>query len=186
MKVRFNRFIPGKPNLITLPLKFTNLNQNYWIGEGGCEWYHTMRSIDVWVFNDDFPPALEIDTHMAQPDIPFRIAELEQIMPDGIILHKKYLKNKTQTILGISSNYNYIIGTRRYPIEFPEDEDKKIDEEGEKPKSKRPTRFLPYLKTTSKVMTLLKEKGADKQAVKEYQISKLKKRREEEEKRNNQ
>lgn len=180
MKVRFNRFIPGKPNLITLPLKFTNLNHNYWIGEAGCEFYNSLSSIDVWVFNDDFPAALEIDSHFAQPDIPFRVAELEQIMPDGIILHKKYLKNKTLTIFGISSNYNYIIGTRRYPIEFPDEEDKNIVEEDNTPKRKKPNRILPYLKTTSKVMTLLKDKGADQQAVKEYQLAKLKKRQDEE------
>jgi len=98
IQAKFNRYIPGRPNPIYLPLKMTYNKENKFINKGADI---AIKYDGLWFnsYNDEYPAAIEFDPKTANPAHGYRLGELANKLPDGLELHPKH---KTQL-------HNYIV-----------------------------------------------------------------------------
>jgi len=91
IQAKFNRYIPGRPNLIWLPLKLQHNYENKFINKGADI---ALKYEGLWVYsyNDEYPAAIEVNPTTATPAKGYKLGELANLLPDGIELHEKHKK----------------------------------------------------------------------------------------------
>lgn len=87
--LEFQRFIPGRPNLLTLPLVHVQEDRSLHF-QAGCEFIFIVPEIKVWSYVDDYPGNVEVDCRYLSPNLPIKIGDVEKMLPDGVFLHKDY------------------------------------------------------------------------------------------------
>jgi hypothetical protein len=112
-KVHFQRYIPGRPNLLTLPVEVVAEDKNHYMREFDSDVYQHINSIDVWCFNETFVPVIEIDARLVTPRKCIKIADLEDLLPEGMYLHRKYDCMRHQGILTISETWNQVLASTK-------------------------------------------------------------------------
>jgi hypothetical protein len=112
-KVHFQRYIPGRPNLLTLEIEVVAQDKNHYIREFDSETKQSIEQIDVWCFNETFLPKIEIDARLVTPKRCFRIADLEDHLPEGMFLHRKYDSCRHHSIFTISETWNQVLASTK-------------------------------------------------------------------------
>lgn len=107
LKVKFQRFIEGRPNLITLPLKPVQeeLSIHY---RAGADFSWSRDSFQVWTYTKRFPPVIELDCSFLSPRRAIKIGDAEKLLPYGVYLHKKYHAQRFHAICKLTENNAYI------------------------------------------------------------------------------
>lgn len=100
IQAKFNRYIPGRPNLIYLPLKLQHNYENKFINKGADI---ALKYEGLWVYsyNDEYPAALEVNPTTATPARGYKLGELANLLPDGIELHEKHKKELHNHVIEI-------------------------------------------------------------------------------------
>ena len=44
----------------------------------------------VWCYNESYPAVIEVDCKDLSPQLSIKIGDVEKMLPDGMLLHKKY------------------------------------------------------------------------------------------------
>lgn len=175
IKVRFQRYIVGRPNLLRLKVKLTGRQVQPLIENLDVEVNQFCHEVEVWCINDEYPPILEIDARLLFPEKPFKYEDLAMMLPEGMWLHRKYDNMFRTSIVTIGENYNYLLANTLMPFDLPsqgktQDEDseeqgliKKEQEYSTKKKSKGVS--MPFAAASAKKLMQTKSEGADAKAV---------------------
>ncbi len=119
--MRFQRFIVGRPNLVTLQIKLAGRNLNELIDDFDLELAQLHHMVDVWVTTSDYSPILEIDCRLIGHKRPFKFIDLVKLLPEGVWLHRKYDSLMHQAIATLGENYNLLLASNNFPIVDPND-----------------------------------------------------------------
>lgn len=117
----FQRYIVGRANLLTMPLKLVGRHLNDVIADLDVEVCQLYLFADVWCSTDDYPAALEIDARLVTHKQPFKFSDLVLMLPDGMWLHRKYDSYRNLAIVTLGENYNILLASYNYPITNPDD-----------------------------------------------------------------
>lgn len=120
-KLRFQRYIVGRPNLLTLELRLVGRHLNEMLTDFDLELAQLHHFVDVWVSTDDYPPILEIDCRLFIHKKPFKFVDLIKILPEGMWLHRKYDSLMYQSIVTLGENYNLLLASNNFPVADPDD-----------------------------------------------------------------
>ena len=60
MKLVLDRFIPGRPNPITIPINPVNF-ENSLHYQSGADLNFKTKQIDLWTYTENYPPQLDVD-----------------------------------------------------------------------------------------------------------------------------
>ena len=93
VKVEFQRFIPGRPNLLYMPLVHVQEELSLHF-QAGCEFISLLDEIKVWSYVEDYPGNVEIDCRYLSPNMPIKIGDVEKMLPDGVFLHKDFQRRR--------------------------------------------------------------------------------------------
>lgn len=92
-KVYFHEYVPGKPNPLRVPVFVTHLEIS--------KFYHAgfglridVSHIEIISYNHEYPTRFNVDVSYVNPDRPYRIGDLANTFPPGIILGPKVDPNK--------------------------------------------------------------------------------------------
>lgn len=61
-----------------------------------------------WCYNETWPANIEVDCKHISPYRPIKIGDIEQMLPDGMFLHKQYARLRYQSIVKLSETNVYI------------------------------------------------------------------------------
>ena len=87
--INFQRYIPGRPNLLTLPLIPVQEDKSLHF-QAGALFHFLHREICVWSFEDNYPGVIEVDCKNLSPNMAIKIGDIEKLLPHGMFLHKSY------------------------------------------------------------------------------------------------
>jgi hypothetical protein len=182
VKIRFQRYIEGRPNLLKLQLKLVGRHLQPLLQDMNVEIAQFYFDVDVWCKNEEYPPILEIDTRLISPDHPFKFLDLSLMLPEGMWLHRKYDRVMYNAIASMGENYNMVLASTQITAEDPDnagevgadqtelsDELKEMNDFIEKtqgPKQKKKKSLsMPLSAASSKKLMQVKNEGADAKAI---------------------
>jgi hypothetical protein len=181
--VRFQRYIVGRPNLLTLEVKLIGKHLNPVMMDMDNEVVQYYFNVDVWCTNDEYPPLLEIDCRLVLPSKPFLFKDLSMMLPEGMWLHRKYDKLLYNSIVSLGENYNTFISSTLYPIDaidLNEGKDAQVSEDAKQmqeflesqgaKKKKKKLVTMPLAGASSKKIMQSKEEGSDNSALRRMMI----------------
>ena len=170
------RYIVGKPNLLTLPIYAKQEDKSFhW--QAGANFNVLIKELDVWCFTDKYIPRLEIDCSDLTPNLSIKVGDVEKMLPYGMYLHKKYDRQKFHSVVKLTPTNLYIkrknlvdeqdeaIRNQRKKMEFDLIEKKEKQGAGEKKQ-----KHVPEVVQSAKFITAAKkemDKQLEKQAGKE-------------------
>ncbi len=182
-KLRFQRFIPGRANLINVDINLIGKGINPLLMDLDCEIAQYHRFVDIWTTVEDYPPIIEIDTRLIFPHKPFKFIDLQGMLPEGVWLHRKYDNVMQTSIASMGENFNYLLSSNLYPIEELREEGDFNQEQGQElmqmqeamklagknKLKKKPT--MPFQAASSKKLMQTKTEGADPAALRKLMTS---------------
>jgi hypothetical protein len=182
-KMRFQRYIVGRPNLLTLEIKFVGRELNPYLRDMDIEFAQYFNKFDIWTVNDEYPPLLEIDVRRVFPWQPYKIIDLKMDLPEGMWLHRKYDNLMYQAICSMGENYNYFLSSNIIPFDesykttdeleaemmFDSDEEEELKkkEEAKKVVKKKTPHTMPVVTASAKKLMQIKGEGATRKALKD-------------------
>ena len=84
-QVSLDEYVPNEPNHLTIPIEVTHITENPYFQQGSeFEW--KKKTIDIICYNDEYPLKFNVDSTFACPDRPYRIGDLANTFPPGVIL----------------------------------------------------------------------------------------------------
>lgn len=84
--------MPGHPNRIKVPIELTHVTENPYIRNANeFEW--KTDDIDIICYNKEYPRRFYIDISFCCPERPYRVGDLANTFPPGIILDPKVSLN---------------------------------------------------------------------------------------------
>jgi len=92
-KVCFQEYVPGKANYLRIPVRVTHLEMNKFF-HGGFGLKIDVEHVDIICYNQEYPTRFNVDVSYVNPDRPYRIGDLANTFPPGIILNPKVDPNK--------------------------------------------------------------------------------------------
>jgi hypothetical protein len=180
-KIRLQRYIVGRPNLLNLKIKLVGRHLQPLVDNLGSELIQYYFDVDVWCKNDEYPPLIEIDQRLISPDKPFKFEDLYLMLPEGMWLHRKYDRVFGNSIASMTDNYNHILSSTLYPADDiknaagNEEEDLSTNEdmktfnqfiEQTQGKKKKKTNLsMPIGVASSKKIMQLKSEGSDAKSI---------------------
>jgi hypothetical protein len=84
-KVVMTEYVPGQPNEMTIPIVITHITQNPYLQQGG-EFTFKRDKIDVICYNPEHPLKFFVDCSFACPERSYRVGDLANTFPPGLIL----------------------------------------------------------------------------------------------------
>lgn len=106
IKIRFNRFVLGRPNPLNLPISTIN-HFDAADHKIGADLSVVLNNMDFWTYTDVYLPRIDLDCSNLTVRESIRIGDLERMLPDGMYLHKKYLHRKHQAIVKFEATKTY-------------------------------------------------------------------------------
>lgn len=92
IKCYLKEYVPGKPNRIKVPIEVTHLLDNpYFMRMGDFD--PKLENIEVICYNEEYPTKFYVDVTYCSPDRPYRIGDLANVLPPGIIISPKHNMN---------------------------------------------------------------------------------------------
>lgn len=92
-KVYFKEYVPGKPNTLRVPVLVTHLEMNKFF-HAGFGLRNDVKHVDIICYNNEYPTRFNVDISYVNPDRPYRIGDLANTFPPGVILSPKVDPNK--------------------------------------------------------------------------------------------
>lgn len=89
--IEFQRFIPGRPNLLRLPIAPVMEDKSYHF-QAGCLFHFLRRELLVWCYNETYPGVIEVDCKDLSPNMSIKIGDIEKQLPHGMFLHNSFIK----------------------------------------------------------------------------------------------
>ena len=84
-QVVLEEYVPNESNELKIPIEITHITENpYFIQGSEFDW--KKRSIDIICYNDEYPLKFNVDSTFACPDRPYRVGDLANTFPPGVIL----------------------------------------------------------------------------------------------------
>lgn len=106
MKIWFNRFVVGRPNPITVPIRAINID-NCVDRMLGANIQVVLAEIELWTYTEVYPPSIELDcTHLTVKES-IKLGDIEKMLPDGVFLHKKYIHRLHQAVMKLEQTNLY-------------------------------------------------------------------------------
>jgi hypothetical protein len=182
-KIRFQRFIEGRPNLLTLKIKLIGRHLQPYLQNLGVEIAQYYHEVDVWTTTEEYLPLIEIDTRLVSPDKPFKFLDLSLMLPEGMWLHRKYDRVMYNSIASMGENFNMILASTLYPADDPDNvsgaannDEAELSgdikhmndfiEQTQGPKqNKKKALSMPLAVASSKKLLQIKSEGADTKAI---------------------
>lgn len=129
---RFNRYEEGKANVIDIPVVIESNNRNRYINRGNQDMMQKMNKIKVVSYNADYPSKFVIDPANLAPGKPYKVGDLQEILPSGIELHPMSRKRLHQVIVQlVGEEETYGLADRLdLQKDDNEEEDVKDEEDG--------------------------------------------------------
>lgn len=118
VKVFFNRFLYGKPNIVNIPIEITGISKNVYISDVDCEYHQHVYSLRCWVFDDKIPKQIEISGEKSDPFEKILIKDIHDHIPKNLHLHKSMFKIWWDPVFAIIPNNNVFYATREHPLEY--------------------------------------------------------------------
>jgi hypothetical protein len=97
-KVVFHEYVPGKANYLRVPVLVTHLQMSKFF-HGGYGFKIDVEFVDIISYNHEYPTRFNVDISYVNPDRPYRIGDLANTFPPGIILNPKVDPNKEIFVL---------------------------------------------------------------------------------------
>jgi hypothetical protein len=85
--------VPGKPNPLRVPVFVTHMEMNKFF-HAGFGLRIDVQHVDIISYNNEYPTRFNVDVSYVNPDRPYRIGDLANTFPPGIILSPKVDPNK--------------------------------------------------------------------------------------------
>lgn len=129
-----------------------------------------VADVDVWMFDDKIPNALEIDALHMIPKDAILVKDLVNYLPLCMHMHKSMKKIWQYPVCKILPNENATIFARHIPLDLDDDDQDDDDDQlnrNLKPLSKKGSPPTPVSKASSKVFAQLKDKGATLENIKQ-------------------
>ena len=180
-KIRFQRYIVGRPNLLNLKIKLVGRHLQPLVDTLGSEIVQHFFDVDVWCQNDEYPPLIELDQRLISPDKPFKFEDLYLMMPEGMWLHRKYDRVFGNAIVSMTDNFNHIISSTLYPADDIKNasendvEDESLNEEykafhdfiehNQGKRKRKAGLSMPIAVASSKKLMQLKSEGSDAKSI---------------------
>jgi hypothetical protein len=92
-KVYFKEYVPGKANKLTVPVDITHLELNKFF-HVGFGFKVNVTEIDILCYNNEYPTKFFVDVSYVNIDRPYKIGDLSNTFPPGIVLSSKVDQNK--------------------------------------------------------------------------------------------
>jgi hypothetical protein len=70
------RFIPGRPNLVTVPLIPVNEDRSLHL-QSGCMFEFFIEEIQCWTYKEHYPALIEVDCADLSPNLPVKLGDVE-------------------------------------------------------------------------------------------------------------
>jgi len=105
--MEFQRYIPGRPNLLTIPLMPVQEDRSLHF-QAGASFHYLVPKIQVWCFTDSYPGVIEVDCSDLSPLMPIKVGDIEKQLPEGMYLHKKWQKLRFNSIVKLTETNSYI------------------------------------------------------------------------------
>jgi len=105
--MELQRYIVGRPNLLRMSIAPVQEDKSLHF-QAGADFRFLVDHVWVWCFNDSYPARFEVDCALLTPRNPFRVGDLEKMLPHGMYLHKKYSHAKFQAIARLKQTNVYI------------------------------------------------------------------------------
>ncbi len=84
MKIYFNRFIPGRPNPIRVPIVGMNENQcNDRLM--GANVHQVLTELDLWTYSEIYPPQIHLDMSHLTVKESIKLGDVEKMLPHGVL-----------------------------------------------------------------------------------------------------
>jgi hypothetical protein len=108
VKVHLNRYIVGRPNLLFIPFQMEHSFRNPFLNRGSIP---TTTLFGAWIYcyNETYPGQLLIDTTNVSPARPFKMGDLQNTLPDGMVLHERYAKLMHRNIVTLTIDQERVI-----------------------------------------------------------------------------
>jgi hypothetical protein len=105
--IDFQRYIIGRPNLLTLPINPVQEDKSLHF-QAGCLFHYLKRDIKVWCYNDSYPAVIEVNCEDLSPNMPIKVGDVEKQLPDGMFLHKDHQKQRFHSVVKLAETNIYI------------------------------------------------------------------------------
>lgn len=90
--------MPGEPNYLKIPIELTHITSNPHVMKNE-EFDQKIDDIEIICYNEEYPMRLYVDISYCSPDRPYRVGDLANTLPPGIILNPKYNLNDKIVII---------------------------------------------------------------------------------------
>jgi ribosomal protein L25 (general stress protein Ctc) len=105
--MELQRFIPNRPNLVTLPIVPVQEDKSLHF-QAGCQFHFLIDSVKVWTFTENFPAVIELDCSGLTPNMALKIGDIERTLPDGMFLHKSFQRQRFHTVVKLTETPIYL------------------------------------------------------------------------------
>lgn len=105
--IEFQRYIVGRPNLLTLPLVPVQEDRSLHF-QAGCQFEYLIRELKVWCYTESYPPNIEVDCAYLTPNMPIKIGDIEMRLPNGMFLHRDEERRRFHSIVKLIETNSYI------------------------------------------------------------------------------
>jgi len=105
--VEFQRYIPGRPNLLTLPLVPVQEDKSLHF-QAGCQFHVLKKEVKVWCYNESYPAQIEVNCQDLSPQLSIKIGDMEMTLPHGMFLHKSFQRDRYHSIVKLTETNSYI------------------------------------------------------------------------------
>lgn len=106
LRILFNRFIPGRPNPIKIPVIPVNENQcndrNL-----GANIEQMIKELDLWTYSEIYPPQIHLDCSHLTVKESIKLGDVEKLLPEGVYFHKKYNHRLHQSVIKLEETKLY-------------------------------------------------------------------------------
>eukprot|EP01016_Furgasonia_blochmanni_P016691 TRINITY_DN1973_c0_g1_i3.p1 TRINITY_DN1973_c0_g1~~TRINITY_DN1973_c0_g1_i3.p1 ORF type:complete len:342 (+),score=129.67 TRINITY_DN1973_c0_g1_i3:84-1028(+) len=168
LNVMFKRFIPGRPNLLTVPIVSAPQDTTQPLYDGG-EVSVEIQEVDIITYNENYPSRLRIDLSNLTPQHPYRLGDLAATLPDGVMLAPNYqrmLGLKVATVEMRAEKYR-LIAYEKYGISLEEEKAARREEKRRAEEEKKQAEQEAFVKgglTQEKLELLQKFAATDEKA----------------------
>lgn len=84
-QVVLDEYAPNEPNNLKIPIQITHITENPYFQQGS-EFEFRKRDLDIICYNDEYPLKFYVDSSFVCPERPYRIGDLANTFPPGVIL----------------------------------------------------------------------------------------------------
>lgn len=90
-KINLRRYIVGRPNLLWIPVS-VETNYDNESTNRGTSIDQAIHGVWVYSYNNTYPTRFVINPKNITTSRPYKLGDLQNTFPDGVVLHERYKK----------------------------------------------------------------------------------------------